>query len=106
MTKLKRFRLPQPTEVSPGVVETIILDIDHFGNIVLNLEYDGKEPLYAEVAGKRIQKVTSSFTGVQKGELFLSVNPEGYFQIVAYMASAAQLLQARRGMKVRVAFQG
>ncbi|TCK05206.1 SAM hydrolase/SAM-dependent halogenase family protein [Phorcysia thermohydrogeniphila] len=106
MSKLKRFRLPQPTEVSPGVVETIILDIDHFGNIVLNLEYNGKEPLYAEVAGKRIQKVKSSFAGVQKGELFLSVNPEGYFQIVAYMASAAQLLQAKRGMKVRVVFQG
>ncbi|RUM43329.1 MAG: hypothetical protein DSY35_03770 [Desulfurobacterium sp.] len=106
LTKLKRFRLPQPKEVSPGVVETIVLDIDHFGNIVLNLEYTGKEPLYAEVSGKKIQKVRSSFAGAQKGELFLSVNPEGYFQIVAYMANAAQALQVRRGMKVRVAFKG
>jgi hypothetical protein len=57
-----------------------------------------------EVNGKRIVKFLSSFSGVQKGELFISINPEGYLQIVAYMANAAALLGVKRGQKVRVEF--
>ncbi|ADY73762.1 protein of unknown function DUF62 [Desulfurobacterium thermolithotrophum DSM 11699] len=104
ISKLKRFRIPSPVEVSPGIFETIILDVDSFGNLILNMEYEGKEPKSIEINGVKIEKVSEKFSGFQKGELFVSVNPEGHFQIVAYMASAANILKAKRGMKVKVEF--
>jgi len=101
--RLKLFKLPPSVKVADNVVETIVLDIDSFGNVILNLSVD-KPVKSVEVNGKKINKFLTSFSGVQKGELFVSVNPEGYLQIVAYMASAASLLGVKRGQKVRVEF--
>ena len=104
LSQLKRFRIPSPVEISPGTFEAIVLDIDNFGNLILNMENKGSLPRTIEINGVRIEKSSESFSGFQKGELFVSTNPEGHFQIVAYMGSAAHILKAKRGMKVRVEF--
>jgi len=100
---LKLFRLPSPQKVSENVIETVILEVDSFGNVILNLPCS--KPVRAvEVNGRVIDKFSTSFSGFQKGDLFVSVNPEGYLQVVAYMTSAAKLLGVKRGQKVRVEF--
>jgi S-adenosylmethionine hydrolase len=106
LSQLKRFRIPSPVEISPGVFEAIVLDVDNFGNVITNFKYDGREPLYAEVGRKKVEKVRRVFTNLKKGEVFISITPEGYFQIVAYMSNASQALGLKRGMRVRLVFKG
>jgi S-adenosylmethionine hydrolase len=104
LSNLKRFKLPAPRPIGNNVFEGIVLDADHFGNLITNFIFEGKLPKAAEVNGVRIEKSSDSFAGFKKGELFVSVNPENHIQIVAYMASAAKLLKAGRGAKVKLYF--
>jgi len=104
LSKLKRFRLPQPKRLGEGVYEAVVVDVDHFGNLITNFEFKGEMPKGAEVNGVRIERASERFGGFKKGELFVSVNPENHVQIVAYMASAAKLLKAGRGAKVKLYF--
>lgn len=104
LEKIKRFRLPQPSPVGENAYETIVLDVDNFGNLILNFRYSGKLPKTAEVNGVKIEGSSEDFSGRKKGELFISVNPENYIQIVSYMANASKVLKAGRGTKVKLFF--
>jgi S-adenosylmethionine hydrolase len=104
LKELKRFRLPKPKELEPGVYEAVVIDVDRFGNLILNLQYKSKLPKAVEVNGFKVEKSSENFTGFNRGELFISVHPENHVQVVAYMASAAKLLKATRGTKVKVFF--
>ncbi len=102
--KVKRFKLPQPTLIGENTYETIVLDVDNFGNLILNFRYTDRLPRLAEVNGVRIESSSSDFSEKKRGEVFISVNPENYLQIVAYMANASKLLKAGRGTKVKLSF--
>jgi S-adenosylmethionine hydrolase len=104
LSRLKRFKLPTPKPLGSGAFEAIVLDIDAFGNLITNFIFTERLPIAAEVNGVRIEKVSDRFAGLKKGELFISVSPENHIQIVAYMASAAKLLKAVRGTKVKLYF--
>jgi S-adenosylmethionine hydrolase len=104
LSQLKRFKLPAPKPLGNGAFECIVLDVDYFGNLITNFEFNGALPKAAEINGVKIEKSADSFAGFKKGELFISVNPENHIQIVAYMASAAKLLKAGRGAKVKLYF--
>ncbi len=100
---VKRFKLPDNVKVSENFIQTIVIDVDRFGNVILNLR-GSEAPLKAvDVNGKTIT-LSSDFSNKQKGELFACLNPENYYEIVAYRSSAAKLLSLKRGMKVRVRF--
>ncbi|WP_297446134.1 SAM-dependent chlorinase/fluorinase [Desulfurobacterium sp.] len=101
---IKRFRIPSPKEIEPGKFECIIIDVDSFGNLILNMEYNGQLPSRIEINGVEITSSSLNFRGKKKGEFFISVNPEGHYQLISYMASAARLLKATRGTKVVVEF--
>ena len=104
LSQLKRFKLPAPKPLGNGAFECIVLDVDYFGNLITNFEFNGALPKAAEINGVKVEKSADSFAGFKKGELFVSVNPENHIQIVAYMASAAKLLKAGRGAKVKLYF--
>ncbi len=105
LSRLKRFKLPTPKEVAPGTFEVIVIDIDSFGNIIFNMEFDGEKlPTSVEINGTTISASSTSFSGFERGTLFISVSPEGNFELVAYMANAASLLKVKRGMKALLKF--
>jgi len=104
LNKLKRFKLPEPKPLGNGAYEAIVIDVDHFGNLITNFVYTGELPKAAEINGVRIEKSASNFSGFKKGELFISIHPENHIEIVAYMASAAKLLKVGRGAKVKLYF--
>jgi len=101
---LKRFKLPEPKPLGDSSYEAMVIDVDYFGNLILNMTYSGQLPKSIEVNGVKVEKSSEDFSGFQKGELFISVHPENHLQIVAYMASAAKLLKVGRGAKVKVNF--
>ncbi len=100
--QLKRFKLPAPQPAADGSYEAIVLDVDYFGNLILNATGEMGLPKAAEVNGVKITKSQENFSGVKRGELFISLNPENHVQIVAYMSNAAKLLKATRGTKVKL----
>ncbi len=102
LKQLKRFKLPQPQPTPDGGYEAIILDVDNFGNLILNATEELGLPRAVEVNGTKVTKAQGTFSGLNRGELFVSINPEGHLQIVAYMANAAKLLKATRGAKVKL----
>ena len=102
LKQLKRFKLPEPQPIGNSVYEAIVLDVDYFGNLILNATGEMGLPKAAEVNGVKITKSQENFSGVKKGELFISLNPENHVQIVAYMSNAAKLLKATRGTKVKL----
>ncbi len=104
LSEVKRFKLPSPVKHPEGFYETFVLDVDHFGNLILNFPYSGEAPSAVEISGMRVGKFSEDFKGLKQGELFISVNPESYLQVVAYMSSASKLLKAGRGAKVKVYF--
>jgi len=101
---IKRFRLPSPKEISPGKFECLVIDIDSFGNLILNMENTGKLPQKAIINGVEITTASEQFKNYKKGTCFISINPEGHYQIVAYMTAASKLLKANRGTKVILEF--
>ncbi len=102
LRQIKRFKLPAPQPAADGSYETIVLDVDYFGNLILNATGEMGLPKAAEVNGVKITKSQENFSGVKRGELFISLNPENHVQIVAYMSNAAKLLKATRGTKVKL----
>ncbi len=105
VSRLKRFRLPPPKEVAPNTFEVVVIDVDSFGNIIFNMEFDGERmPSSLEINGTTVSASSTSFSGFEKGSLFISVSPEGNFELVAYMANAASLLKVKRGMKALLKF--
>ncbi len=102
LKQLKRFKLPEPQPIGNNIYEAIVLDVDYFGNLILNATGDMGLPKATEINGVKITKSQESFSGVKRGELFISLNPENHVQIVAYMSNAAKLLKATRGTKVKL----
>ena len=102
LRQIKRFKLPAPQPAADGSYEAIVLDVDYFGNLILNATGEMGLPKAAEVNGVKITKSQENFSGVKRGELFISLNPENHVQIVAYMSNAAKLLKATRGTKVKL----
>ena len=103
VSALKLFRIPSPRREGNGY-ECIVLDVDSFGNLILNLRYSGTNPKGAFIDGREIARFSEDFRNLQEGELFISVNPEGYFQIVAFKGSASRQLKVGRGKSVRLEF--
>jgi len=104
LSRLKRFRLPSPKELGGGRYECLVIDVDYFGNLILNFEFNGALPKKAIVNGVVVEKSSESFAGFKKGEFFIGVNPENHVQIVAFMANASKLLKVGRGAKVELWF--
>ncbi len=98
---LVRLESLAPEQLENGRVKGQIIHIDRFGNCVTNLteEHLGQSEVLLEVNGKRISAVRKFFAeeSGNKTKLFAIVGSTGFLEIVARNASAAELLNARRG---------
>jgi len=87
-----------------------ILHIDHFGNLITNVQYpmsDAYPPLPNNqvcvlVAGKRIMGLSRTFADVEPGELVTYVGSSGYVEIAAREGSAAAALGMDVGDPVQI----
>ena len=103
-SELRLFKIPSPERIDGNVFNCLVVDVDSFGNLILNIEYKGERPKRVIFGDKVISRFEESFRGLEKGELFVSVNPEGYLQVVSFKGSASKQLGVTRGAKVRVEF--
>ncbi|HEX8843394.1 MAG TPA: SAM-dependent chlorinase/fluorinase [Pyrinomonadaceae bacterium] len=99
---------PRPT--GKGSFEASVLHIDRFGNCITNLtsehlpEEHLARGLRLKINGREITSFRRYFAegGEKDAELFAIFGSAGYLEIAAFRASAAQLLNARRGQIITV----
>lgn len=100
-----RFDANRPRPVSGGEIEAEIVHVDRFGNLVTNLKKtDLPEKFSLKIVGKNVETMRDFYAEAEPGEIFAIFGSAGYLEISAREDSAAKLLGAENGEKVRVGF--
>lgn len=104
--RLMERALPAPLYSTPAELpgEGIILHVDHFGNVVLNLRYNDTfdDKLESVEAGsRRITRWVTSYAEAPEGEPCLVVGSSGLLEISVRGRSAASALDLHVGDSVR-----
>lgn len=90
--------MPQPIQISPGVLRGEVINIDSFGNLVTNL-ITGELPEHFQltIAGRTINHQAGSYSEGRPGELFVIEGSAGFIEISVNGGSAADTLSAAVG---------
>jgi len=97
------------TIISGDKIETEIIHVDGFGNLVTNVTYETLNEVGIELEDKFIVKTGSkeiklpyveNFSAVPKGELLTLVAGGGYLEIAANQGNAQKHLKIERGQKI------
>jgi S-adenosylmethionine hydrolase len=102
-------RRPKPLVLAPGDWEVEVILVDRFGNLVTSLpegdldevSKSGEGRVEVSVAGRAVALV-KSYSEVPKGELCALIGSSGRLELAVNQGSAAAVLAASRGTKVRV----
>ncbi len=89
-----------------GYLECLILHVDRFGNIILNLEVSGPEKDMLDhcqgyLAGHPLRPVYA-YAGLYPGELGILTGSQGYLELAMDRASAASKLQVGPGEEIKI----
>lgn len=111
---IQRLAPLAPVRDGEGAWSAAIIHIDRFGNLVTNItpreltDEQISAGAKLEIGGREIssfRKFYAEATGASAGELFGIWGSANLLEIAANGASAAQLLDARRGQSVRVVYR-
>lgn len=99
--------LPVPTPViSEEAIDGEVVRVDHFGNLVTNIEQETLErfarPVVACLHDRRITRLVLTYAEAGAGEICALVGSSGHLEIAMNGGSAADALKAGRGDVVRV----
>ncbi len=107
-----RFDLPRPSASATGQIRGQIIHIDRFGNCITNLTTRELDVPQAPPSprlicgGEEITRFVTHFAETQQpNELFAYPGSAGYWEIGVWRGSAADCLNARRGMEVILEFK-
>ena len=95
-----------PQQRTDGTVEGAIIHIDRFGNLITNLTAKDlgshDNAVQIDINGRQISSYRQFFAeaSVRADELFMLLGSAGFIEIAARNASAASILNARRGQPV------
>lgn len=87
-------------------IDCTIVHVDHFGNLVTAVPEAslGDEPdrVFVEVANRRIQGLSRTYSDRQRGALMALVGSDGTLEVAVREGSASELLGVARGEALRV----
>jgi len=83
-----------------------ILHIDKFGNLITNIPEGSlpKRGFLLEIKGRKINKISHSYSQGEEGELLLISGSSGFFEISTNRGRASDLLGVKRGEELIVLF--
>jgi S-adenosyl-L-methionine hydrolase (adenosine-forming) len=111
---LVRLDLPEPIVVDGSITATLLY-VDSFGNIALNLDRDDVERLgivsgarvELELSGERYYAVMArTFADARAGDVILYEDSYKNMSLAISRGSAARMLHASPGQKIRIALAG
>jgi S-adenosylmethionine hydrolase len=98
-----RIEMPQLKIISNLKTEAEIIHIDHFGNLITNLQKENlPERFFLEVNGNRIERHQKYYAETRAGKIFSILGSAGFLEVVAFQTSAENLLNAKRGDKIHL----
>ena len=102
-----RLETKKPERTNENTIETEVLHIDRFGNCLINLTRadlptDFANNLRLEINNQTISKLQNYFAEAAVGEIFMIFGSANLLEIVAYQASAANLLKIKVGDKALI----
>jgi S-adenosylmethionine hydrolase len=107
---LIRLDLPEPV-ITDGAIEAMLLYVDSFGNIALNLDRDDVTALgivsgtrlELELAGERYYAVMArTFADARSGDVILYEDSYKNMSVAISRGSAARMLHASPGQRIRI----
>ncbi|MCD6291593.1 MAG: SAM-dependent chlorinase/fluorinase [Anaerolineae bacterium] len=96
--------LPRAQQNLDGSIEGHILYVDRFGNLVTNIPASwlkAEVPWRIEVAGRVIDKLSSTYADVQRGQLLALVGSSGMLELSVREGSAALMLGVGENVPVK-----
>lgn len=91
----------EANRIENGVTQGLVLNIDHFGNVVTNfLSYASTDTSTIEVKSKKIKRFYRTFGEAPAGELFIYYGSSGYLEIGMNQQNAASALGVCLGEKI------
>jgi len=110
ITDYVRLAVPRPRRSPGGMVTGAILKVDHFGNLITNLTPQDVPELLSEsppaftltINQQTITRLSTSYSIGKPSEPVAILGSSGYLEICANRASAARVLNARRGGAVKL----
>ncbi len=96
----ERLKLPEPVRAGEELVGEVI-HVDRFGNLITNLSGGEMGEAAVEIGGIQAVRATT-YADVERGRLVAYTGSAGYLEVAVRDGSAANLLSAGRGVRVRV----
>jgi S-adenosylmethionine hydrolase len=110
---LQNIRMVQvpPVVAEAGCLRGQVQRIDHFGNVRTTIRagrfgFDGASFVCLDIKGRRISRLTATYDEVDAGSLLVLVDSDGYFEIAANRANAAEIIDCAPGDGVIVHLAG
>jgi S-adenosylmethionine hydrolase len=104
---IQRLEIPRPA-VQDGRIDGQVVRVDRFGNLITNIDRrtfdrfaDG--PLDIRIGLHQISRVVSTYADASAGEVCALFGSTDHLEVAANGASAAEVLDLRRGAPVHVA---
>lgn len=90
--------------IKHGVVKGLIMHIDTYGNLITNIPATvlKTRTVCVETLGCSISGIRSTYSSARGKEIIAIIGSSGLIEIAANMASAAGILNARRGDAVKI----
>lgn len=111
-TDLVRLNNLQPHITANGVVSGVVVSIDHFGNLISNIDWNfirdhfpaaTQSSLRFYIGDQAIAGLSASYDSVEPGSPLAIIGSRGYFEISVNCGNARQYFGMRQGDPVKVA---
>lgn len=107
LKKYKKLRIPRPRKKGKEILGEII-QIDKFGNLVSNITEESIGELLLGkgyqiiVGGRKISRLSSSYSGVKKGRILAIFGSSGFLEISVNQGNASRALSLGKGDLISV----
>jgi len=111
---LVRLDLPQPVLTDSGELQGIVMWVDHFGNLITNIDRPALEAFQVchgcrpeiWIGNKRIRGLSEAYSQVKAGRPAALFGSMGYLEIAIFGRDAGRTLNLSRGDTVKVCRPG
>ncbi|MCP5005635.1 MAG: SAM-dependent chlorinase/fluorinase [Planctomycetes bacterium] len=104
LDKIRKIDLPKPIRSRNGTLTGEIIHVDHFGNLISNISSEiinqmriKPRELSIIIGGKRINKLSTSYTDVKEKDALAIIGSTGFLEISVNRGSATNTLKLNKG---------
>jgi S-adenosylmethionine hydrolase len=114
LDRLVHLSIPKPRRRKPGEIVGIVVNVDHFGNLMTNIDSDlipsnypeSTEALEIQIGKNKIAGIATHYGSVEQGHPLAIIGSRGYLEIAVNRGNAAHRFNSNVGDTVYVVLRG